>query len=118
MLNPGFITRKALAEWQDTPVFLPQFQFHEKHRTIIHTTSPEIILPLIAQFDVQQDAVIRRLMSLRKIPQKFMPNQQLARNLPPKPEPVYHLSQRPTTVHHLRAPPQNRETQPVIILSD
>ncbi|AEN64725.1 hypothetical protein Entas_1989 [Enterobacter soli] len=76
MLNPGFITRKALAEWQDAPVFLPQFQFHEKHRTIIHTTSPEIILPLIAQFDVQQDAVIRRLMSLRKIPQKFMPNQQ------------------------------------------
>lgn len=76
MLNPGFITRKALAEWQDAPVFLPQFQFHEKHRTVIHTTCPENILPLIAKYDVQQDTVIRQLMSLRQFPQKFLRNQQ------------------------------------------
>lgn len=65
MLNPGFVTSKALATWQDIPVFLPQFQFHEKHQTVIKTNSPEKILPLIAEFDIQQDAVIRRLMSLR-----------------------------------------------------
>ncbi|HDR2788904.1 MULTISPECIES: hypothetical protein [Enterobacter] len=76
MLNPGFITRKALAEWQNAPVFLPQFQFHEKHRTVIRTASPENILPFIATFDVQQDAVIRKLMSLRQFPQKFLHNQQ------------------------------------------
>ncbi|HEO9335942.1 hypothetical protein [Enterobacter roggenkampii] len=76
MLNPGFITRKALAQWQDVPAFLPQFQFHEKHRTVIHTAHPEHILPLIANFDVRQDVVIRRLMFLRQLPQKFLRNQQ------------------------------------------
>ncbi|MFO6300422.1 hypothetical protein [Rahnella selenatireducens] len=76
MLNPGFVTSKALATWQDIPVFLPQFQFHEKHQTVIKTNSPEKILPLIAEFDIQQDAVIRRLMSLRQLPQVFRRNKQ------------------------------------------
>ncbi|UNC51210.1 hypothetical protein [Enterobacter huaxiensis] len=76
MLNPGFVTRKALTHWRDVPAFLPQFQFHEKHRTVIHTDHPETILPLIANFDVRQDPVIRRLMSLRQIPQKFLRNPQ------------------------------------------
>lgn len=76
MLNPGFVTRKALTHWRDVPAFLPQFQFHEKHRTVIHTVHPETILPLIANFDVRQDPVIRRLMSLRQIPQKFLRNPQ------------------------------------------
>ncbi len=75
MFNPGFVTRKALAQWKDVPAFLPQFQFHEKHLTVIHTSRPENILPMIASFDVRQDAVIRRLMSLRQIPQKFLRNQ-------------------------------------------
>ncbi|MEH0886166.1 hypothetical protein [Enterobacter sp. UNJFSC 003] len=77
MLNPGFVTRKALAAWQDIPTFLPQFQFHEQHRTIVHTTRPDAILPLIAEFDVQQDTVIRWLMSLRQIPQKFLRHQHI-----------------------------------------
>ncbi|MFB5640960.1 hypothetical protein [Kluyvera ascorbata] len=76
MLNPGFVTRKALAQWQDIPVFLPQFQFHERHQTVIKTHSPEKILPLIATFDIQQDAVIRLLMSVRQLPQKFRRNKQ------------------------------------------
>ena len=76
MLNPGFVTHKALSHWRDAPVFLPQFQFHEKHRTVIHTAHPETILPLIAHFDVRQDPVIRRLMSLRQIPQKLLRNTQ------------------------------------------
>lgn len=76
MLNPEFVTRKALAQWQDVPAFLPQFQFHEKHRTVIHTAHPEHILPLIANFDVRQDAVIRRLMALRQLPQKLLRDQQ------------------------------------------
>lgn len=76
MLNPGFVTRNALANWQGAPVFLPQFQFHEKHRTVIHTTHPETILPLIANFDVRQDPVIRQLMSLRQLPRKLMRNTQ------------------------------------------
>ena len=76
MLNPGFVTRKALAQWHDVPAFLPQFQFHEKHLTVIHTSRPENILPMIASFDVRQDAVIRRLMSLRQLPQRFLRNQQ------------------------------------------
>ena len=74
MLNPGFVTRKALANWQDVPAFLPQFQFYEKHQTVIHTSHPENILPLIANFDIRQDAVIRRLMSLRQIPKKLLRN--------------------------------------------
>ncbi|MBP2198724.1 hypothetical protein [Pantoea cypripedii] len=76
MLNPGFVTSRALAQWQDIPVFLPQFQFHEKHQTVIKTHSPEKILPLIAEFDMQQDAVIRLLMSVRQLPQKFRRNKQ------------------------------------------
>ena len=74
MLNPGFVTRRSLAQWQDIPVFLPQFQFHERHQTVIKTHSPEKILPLIATFDIQQDAVIRLLMSVRQLPQKFRRN--------------------------------------------
>ncbi|HCQ7769105.1 hypothetical protein UXO04_05350 [Enterobacter kobei] len=76
MLNPGFVTRKVLANWQDVPAFLPQFQFYEKHQTVIHTCHPENILPLIANFDIRQDAVIRRLMSLRQIPKKLLRNKQ------------------------------------------
>ncbi|WP_333497244.1 hypothetical protein [Kluyvera sp. CHPC 1.251] len=76
MLNPGFVTRRALAQWQDIPEFLPQFQFYEKHQTVIKTHSPEKILPLIANFDIQQDAVIRLLMSVRQLPQKFRRNKQ------------------------------------------
>ncbi|MEG3130883.1 hypothetical protein SC171_23015 [Pantoea cypripedii] len=76
MLNPGFVTSRALAQWQDIPAFLPQFQFHEKHQTVIKTHSPEKILPLIAEFDMQQDAVIRLLMSVRQLPQKFRRNKQ------------------------------------------
>lgn len=78
MLNPGFVTRRALAQWQNIPIFLPQFQFYEKHQTVVKTHSPEKILPLIAEFDIQQDAVIRLLMSVRQIPQKFR------RNKPPQ----------------------------------
>lgn len=76
MLNPGFVTSRALAQWQDIPVFLPKFQFHEKHQIVINTHSPEKILPLVAQFDIQQDAVIRRLMSVRQLPQRFGRDQQ------------------------------------------
>ncbi|MGY6029236.1 hypothetical protein [Phytobacter sp. AG2a] len=71
MLNPGFVTSKALAQWQDIPFFLPQFQFYEKHQIVIKTNLPERILPLVAEFDIQEDAVIRLLMSVRQIPQKF-----------------------------------------------
>ncbi len=76
MLNPGFVTSKTLAQWQDTPVFLPQFQFYEQHQVVIKTYSPERILPLVAEFDIQQDAVIRLLMSVRQLPQKILRNKQ------------------------------------------
>ncbi|WP_024552716.1 hypothetical protein ACP26C_09160 [Franconibacter helveticus 513] len=76
MLNPGFVTRKALAQWQDIPLLLPQFQFYEKHQTIIKTNSPERILALVTDFDIQQDAVIRLLMSVRQLPQRFGPKKQ------------------------------------------
>lgn len=76
MLNPGFVSSRALLQWKDKPVFLPRFQFHEKHQTVIKTHSPEKILPLIATFDIQQDAVIRLLMSVRQLPQKFRRNKQ------------------------------------------
>jgi len=71
MLNPGFVTSRALTQWQNIPIFLPQFQFYEKHQAVIKTYSPEKILPLVAGFDIQQDAVIRLLMSVRQIPQNF-----------------------------------------------
>ncbi len=76
MLNPGFVTSKTLAQWQDTPVFLPQFQFYEQHQVVIKTYSPERILPLVAEFGIQQDAVIRLLMSVRQLPQKILCNKQ------------------------------------------
>ena len=76
MLNLGFVTRKALSQWEDIPVVLPQFQFYEKHQTVINTNSPEKILPLVSGFDIQQDAVIRLLMSVRQLPQKFRRNKQ------------------------------------------
>lgn len=69
MLNPGFVSRKALAEWHDVPALLPQFQFHEKHCAVIQTNSPDKILPLVTEFDIQQDAVIRLMMFVRQLPQ-------------------------------------------------
>ncbi|MEB6537112.1 hypothetical protein MXM51_21630 [Pantoea stewartii] len=77
MLNPGFITRKALAGWQDVPVLLPRFQFYEKHRAVINTDQPEKILPEVAKFDIQQDAVIRLLMSVRQLPLRLRRKQQV-----------------------------------------
>jgi len=71
MLNPGFVTRKALTEWQDVPSLLPQFQFHEKHRAVITTLFPEKILSLVAGFDIQKEVVIHALMSVRQLPQKL-----------------------------------------------
>lgn len=68
MLNPGFVTSKALAGWQDKSLFLPQFPFYEQHRAVIKTSYPERILPLIAEFDIQQDAVIQLLMFVRQLP--------------------------------------------------
>ena len=65
MLNAGFVTRKALAQWQNIPVFLPQFQFHEKHQAVINTACPEKILPLVAKFNLQQDAIIYLMRSRR-----------------------------------------------------
>ena len=41
MLNPGFVTSKALTGWHDAPAFLPQFRFYEKHRAVIKTASPK-----------------------------------------------------------------------------
>ncbi|HEJ7645718.1 hypothetical protein QRD21_24530 [Klebsiella michiganensis] len=76
MVNPGFVTRKALAGWYDVPAFLPQFQFYEKHSALIETNSPEKILPLVTEFDIQQDPVIRLLMFVRQLPQKLRHSQQ------------------------------------------
>ncbi|MDV5356252.1 hypothetical protein QM201_15360 [Enterobacter asburiae] len=58
MVNPGFVTREALAGWYDVPALLPQFQFYKKSRAVIETNSPEKFLPLVAEFDIQQDPVI------------------------------------------------------------
>jgi hypothetical protein len=71
VLALGFVTKKALADWKNRPLYLPQFQFHERHRTIISTTCPELILPAIANFDIQQDFIIKTLMSVRQLPQKL-----------------------------------------------
>lgn len=67
----GFVTQKALTDWQNKPLYLPQFQFYEQHRTVINTTCPEKILPAIAGYDVQQDVIVRTLMSVRQLPQKL-----------------------------------------------
>jgi len=67
MFRAGFVTKKALAEWQDIPSFLPVFQFHEKHSAVIRTSYPNKILPCIAEFDMHQDPVIRALMSVRQL---------------------------------------------------
>ncbi|QDX96484.1 hypothetical protein EGD00_04000 [Pectobacterium carotovorum subsp. carotovorum] len=67
----GFVTQKALTGWQNKPLYLPQFQFYEQHRTVINTTCPEKILPAIADYDIQQDVIVRTLMSVRQLPQKL-----------------------------------------------
>ncbi|MEQ9918628.1 hypothetical protein ABRQ01_18355 [Pectobacterium aroidearum] len=67
----GFVTKKALTDWQNKPLYLPQFQFYERHRTVISTTTPEKILPAIADYDAQQDVIVKTLMSVRQLPQKL-----------------------------------------------
>jgi hypothetical protein len=62
MLNPGFVTRKALAQWQDVPAFYLSSSFMKNTERSFTLRIPEHILPLIANFDVRQDVVIRRLM--------------------------------------------------------
>ncbi|EKY3117424.1 hypothetical protein SMY46_000853 [Cronobacter turicensis] len=74
MFRAGFVTEKALAEWQDIPSLLPVFQFHEKHSAVIRTSYPNKILPCIAAFDMHQDPVIRALMSVRQLPQRCRSN--------------------------------------------
>lgn len=67
----GFVRSNDLSNWQNAPAFLPQFQFYERHRTTVHTDSPDKILPIIARFDIQQDAVVKTLMSVRQLPQRL-----------------------------------------------
>ncbi|OAT19950.1 hypothetical protein M979_0999 [Buttiauxella noackiae ATCC 51607] len=74
MLALGFVTQKALADWQNTPLYMPHFQFYERHSTTIRTTHPEKILPAIADYDIQQDFLIKTLMSVRQLPQKLLRN--------------------------------------------
>jgi len=67
----GFVSKNRLANWNSASPHLPDFQFHEKHRAVIKTTHPEKIMPLIMAFDIEQDRVIRALMSVRQLPQKL-----------------------------------------------
>lgn len=67
----GFVTKKALTDWQNIPQYLLHFHFYERHRAVIRTSSPEKILPAIADYDIQQDAIIKTLMSVRQLPQKL-----------------------------------------------
>lgn len=67
----GFVSKNRLANWNGASPHLPDFQFHEKHRAVIKTTHPEEIMPLIMAFDIEQDRVIRALMSVRQLPQKL-----------------------------------------------
>ena len=67
----GFVTSNDLAYWQNAPAFLPQFQFYERHSAIVRTACPEKILPIIARFDIQQDVVVKTLMSVRQLPQRL-----------------------------------------------
>lgn len=71
MISLGFVSKKMLTNWSDVPPYLPDFQFHEKHSAVIQTISPEKIMPLIKTFDIEQDAVIRALMSIRQLPRKL-----------------------------------------------
>ena len=71
MISLGFVSKKMLTNWNGTSPHLPDFQFHEKHSTLIKTNYPEKIMSLIKTFDLEQDVVIRRLMSIRKLPQKL-----------------------------------------------
>lgn len=71
MISLGFVSKKMLSNWSDVPPYLPDFQFHEKHRAVIKSTSPEKIMPLIKAFDLKQDAVIRALMSIRLLQRKL-----------------------------------------------
>lgn len=67
----GFVTKKELIHWQNRPCYLQNFQFYEQHSAVIKTASPEKILPIIADYDIQQDSVINTLMALRQLPQKL-----------------------------------------------
>lgn len=67
----GFVRSQDLADWQNAPSYLPQFQFYERHRAIVRTACPEKILPVIASFDIQQDVVVKTLMSVRQLPQRL-----------------------------------------------
>lgn len=67
----GFVRSNDLTDWQNAPSYLPQFQFYERHRAIIRTACPEKILSVIARFDIQQDVVVKTLMSVRQLPQRL-----------------------------------------------
>ncbi len=71
MLALGFVSKRALVEWKNRPLYLPQFQFYEQHRTVISTLYPDKILPAVANYDIQQDTLIKTLMSVRQLPQKL-----------------------------------------------
>ena len=67
----GFVPGKRLTNWQNAPTYLPHFQFYERHDAIIRTACPEKILSVIARFDIQQDVVVKTLMSVRQLPQRL-----------------------------------------------
>lgn len=52
--------------------WLPAVHFHERHDATMSTASPAHIIAALKSFNIQQDPVVRTLMSLRQLPQRLL----------------------------------------------
>ncbi len=73
----------GLPENQKVNCYLPEFDFAEKHKIVIHA-SPEKVFAAIHNFDIRKSKVINTLVFLRSIPHRLNSNREPDHQLPTK----------------------------------
>lgn len=64
----GYIGEKECQSWQGKTPFLPAFSFYERHEAAPMSARPEDMINAVGQLNMNDDRVIRSLMSLRRLP--------------------------------------------------
>lgn len=64
----GYIGAKEYQSWQGKTPFLPAFSFYERHESAPMSARPEDMINAVGQLNMNDDRVIRSLMSLRRLP--------------------------------------------------
>ena len=67
----GYVSKRECQQQEGATPYLPSFSFYEKHLSPPVDGSPEAIIQAVLALDMEEDPVIRRLLSLRQLPRRL-----------------------------------------------